>query len=186
MLRIIAIYGTIAGLIVIGSMILGFVLSGGEGAASSAPFGYLIMLVALTLIFVGMKRHRDSGLGGVIRFGPAFGLGLGIAAVAGVFYVIGWESYLAATGHEFAAQYADAIIEKARLDGADAARLEQLAADMEKFRRQYANPAFRVPMTFLEIFPVGAAVALVSALILRNPKAFPARAAVGEGSVKQG
>jgi hypothetical protein len=32
-------------------------------------------------------------------------------------------------------------------------------------------------MTFVEIFPVGLVIALVSAAILRNPKAFPARRA---------
>jgi hypothetical protein len=33
----------------------------------------------------------------------------------------------------------------------------------------------RVPMTFLEIFPVGALIALISAAVLRNPKVLPAR-----------
>ena len=37
-------------------------------------------------------------------------------------------------------------------------------------RASYANPLFRIPMTFMEIFPVGFLVALVSALLLRNPK----------------
>ncbi|MEL8055935.1 MAG: DUF4199 domain-containing protein, partial [Pseudomonadota bacterium] len=35
---------------------------------------------------------------------------------------------------------------------------------------------FRLPITFTEIFPIGLLVALVSALILRNPKIMPARA----------
>jgi hypothetical protein len=47
---------------------------------------------------------------------------------------------------------------------------------LETMRTQYANPLFRVPMTFLEIFPVGLLVALVSALLLRNPKVLPAAA----------
>ena len=40
------------------------------------------MIVALSVIFLGVKRYRDQELGGVIRFGTAFMLGLGIAAVA--------------------------------------------------------------------------------------------------------
>ena len=45
---------------------------------------------------------------------------------------------------------------------------------MEAFKIQYANPLFRLPMTFAEIFPVGVLVSLVSALVLRNPRALPA------------
>jgi hypothetical protein len=45
---------------------------------------------------------------------------------------------------------------------------------MESMRTSYANPLFRIPMTFLEIFPVGLLVSLVSASLLRNPKLLPA------------
>ena len=46
------------------------------------------------------------------------------------------------------------------------------AARMEAFKLQYANPPFRLPMAFAEIFPVGV---LASALLPRNPRALPAR-----------
>ena len=48
-------------------------------------------------------------------------------------------------------------------------------AEMETLRAQYANPLFRLPMTFVEIFPVGLLVALVSAALLRAPGFLPAR-----------
>ena len=47
---------------------------------------------------------------------------------------------------------------------------------MNELRDAYANPLFRLPMTFLEIFPVGLLIALISAAVLRNPKVLPARA----------
>ena len=46
---------------------------------------------------------------------------------------------------------------------------------MDKFRAQYANPLYRWPMSFMEIFPVGVLVSLVSAAVLRNPRMLPAR-----------
>ena len=64
-------------------MIAGIALSDSRSFFSSEWFGYLVMLVALTFIFVGVKRHRDVERGGVIKFGPAFAMGLGIAAAAG-------------------------------------------------------------------------------------------------------
>jgi hypothetical protein len=45
---------------------------------------------------------------------------------------------------------------------------------MESMRISYANPLLRIPMTFLEIFPVGLLVAVVSAALLRNPRLLPA------------
>ena len=42
------------------------------------------------------------------------------------------------------------------------------AARMEAFKLQYADPPFRLPMAFAEIFPVGV---LASALLPRNPRA---------------
>jgi hypothetical protein len=47
-------------------------------------------------------------------------------------------------------------------------------AKLDSMRVNYANPLFRIPMTFLEIFPVGLLVSLVSALLLRNSKLLPA------------
>ena len=85
MLRTALIYGAISGSIIITVMTLGIAMSGGEGGASSQAFGYLVMIIALSLIFIGVKRYRDQQLGGVIKFWPAFGLGVSIAAVAGVF-----------------------------------------------------------------------------------------------------
>ena len=175
MFRIALIYGAIAGSVVIGAMTLGIVLDGDEkGAASGQLFGYLIMLVALTLIFVGVKRHRDVNHGGVIAFLPALFTGLSIAAVAGVFYVIGWEIYLAATDHAFIDDYTAAILAKKQAAGVTGADLEALAAEMNKMAENYRNPLFRVPITFSEIFPVGLLVAVVSAALLRNPKILPA------------
>ena len=173
MFRLALIYGTIAGAISIGTITLGLVY--GDGNTSSQTFGYLIMIVALAMIFVGVKRYRDRDLGGVIKFGPAFILGLSIAVVAGIAYVAGWEAYLASTGHTFIADYTAGVIEAKRAAGLAGAELDKLIAEMDAMVENYANPLFRMPLTFLEIFPVGLIIALISAALLRNPKVLPAR-----------
>ncbi|MEO1135788.1 MAG: DUF4199 domain-containing protein [Pseudomonadota bacterium] len=177
MLKIALVYGAISGIVVISIMTLGMSL-GSEGQADfagSQVFGYLVMLVALMMIFIGVKRYRDQSLGGVIKFGPALGLGLAIAAVAGVFYVIGWEIFLAVTDYAFINDYRDSLIATKEKAGVTGAELEKVVSDMTAMMENYRNPLFRIPITFLEIFPVGIVIALVSAAILRNPKAFPAR-----------
>jgi hypothetical protein len=39
----------------------------------------------------------------------------------------------------------------------------------------YRNPLIRMPMTFLEIFPVGLLISLISAAVLKNPRVLPAK-----------
>ncbi|MEE9434463.1 MAG: DUF4199 domain-containing protein [Sphingorhabdus sp.] len=175
MFRIAAIYGVISGTIAIISMLLGFAASDSQGFFSSEYFGYLIMLIALSMIFVGIKRYRDTELGGVIKFLPALGLGLAIAAIAGAMYVAIWEIYLFTTDYAFINNYVAGLIEAKKASGASAADVEKLAAEMNELKASYAKPYFRIPMTFLEIFPVGLIIALISAAILRNPKILPAR-----------
>jgi hypothetical protein len=171
-------YGAISGAIVIAVIIAGIVLSSGHGNGhflSSEWLGYLVMIVALSMIFLAIRDYRNKQLGGVIKFLPAFGLGLLVAAVAGLAYVVGWETYLAATNYAFMDSYVAQAIEAKRAAGASGAELDAYVAQMEQMKTAYANPLFRLPMTFVEIFPVGLIIALISAAILRNPRVLPAR-----------
>src|SRR6185437_8588430 len=175
MLRKILFWGVIAGLIV-GVPLSIITLAPSNGLPTHGMLiGYTLMLVALSTIFVAVKRYRDQDLGGVIRFWPALGLGLGISFVAGIIYVIAWEAAQALSHADFATTYANALIEQQKAAGVSGAKLAQFTAEMEKFKVQYANPLFRLPMTFIEIFPVGVLVSLVAAALLRNPRFLPAR-----------
>lgn len=171
MLQKILSFGLIAGLIV-GLPLFGLTvaLDHHPPAPWGAVLGYLTMLIALSTIFVAIKQHRDAVLGGVIRFWPAFGMGLGISLVAGIFYVAAWEAALAVTHMDFAGDYARELIAGRQAAGLSGEALARMTAEMEQFKRQYANPLYRLPMTFAEIFPVGMLVSLVSAGLLRNPR----------------
>ena len=176
--RIIAVYGIIAGVIVAVGMQISIHFVSDHGSFGMVV-GYLTMLVALSMVFVGVKRYRDMVRGGVIRFWPAFGIGLGIAGVAGLCYVAGWEAYMYATDYSFMDVYMKQAIAAKAAAGASATELAKFSVEMNTLKVQYANPLFRMPMTFAEIAPVGVIVALVSAAILRNSRAFPAVAARG-------
>ena len=172
-------YGAFSGAIVVAVIIAGIVLADGPGLGhgfSSQVFGYLVMIVALSMIFLAIRDYRNKTLGGVIKFLPAFGLGLLVAAIAGVAYALGWEVYLAATNYVFMDNYVAQMIEAKRAAGVSGAELDAYIAQMDQMRVAYQNPLFRLPMTFVEIFPVGLIIALISAAILRNPKILPARA----------
>ena len=178
MLRTILTFGLIAGIIIIVPMSFMALKVDGAGHGNFALFfGYLTMILGFSLIFMAIKRYRDQALGGVIRFGPALLLGLGITMTASIIYVIGWEFAQAMTHYAFADDYSKSMVEAARAKGASAAKLAQVAAEAQAFKTQYANPLYRLPMTFIEVFPVGVLISLISAAVLRNSRILPARSA---------
>ena len=169
-------YGLIAGVVVGGIMFANFTFVGGEhNFEYGMVIGYATMLVALTAVFVGIKRHRDRELGGVIRFWPAFGMGVSMSVIAGVLYSLSWEASQAITGGDFMASYSTYMLEQARAEGQSAAAIAEMTRQMAEFKVMYAKWWFRLPMTFSEIFPVGVLVSLVSAALLRRPDFLPAR-----------
>ena len=169
MQRIILVYGLLSGTIVIGGVILGMELSAGDGDFQVLEWlGYLIMLVALSLVFVGIRQYRDQELGGIITFGKAALTGIAISAVAGVVYVAVWEIYLAATDYAFINEYTAGLIEAKRAEGLQGPELDAFVAEMEAMNANYARPLYRLPLTFVEIFPVGLLVTLISAAVLRK------------------
>jgi hypothetical protein len=169
------IYGAIAGAIAISIISTMIAMALTDHDETAMLVSYLVMLMALSLIFVGMKRYRDVECGGIIRFGRAFGLGVATAAAAGLVYAIGWEVFIATTGFDFMADYSGKIVAGMHAHGATSAAIEAKLAELRGMADMYHNPLLRMPMIFIEIFPVGLLVALVSAALLRNPKLLPAR-----------
>lgn len=179
MLRTILLYGSVAGLIVGVPMVVQVLALKGNmpHGALGMVIGYTTMLVALSAVFLAIKRRRDVEGGGVIRFWPALGLGLGISLVAGVFYVAAWELSMALTGMDFAGDWARSMVASAQAKGLSGPALAKVQAEADAFRTSYANPLVRWPMTFMEITPVALLVSLASAAVLRNPRVLPARPA---------
>jgi hypothetical protein len=71
MLRKILGYGLIAGLIAgTPAAVMTVVMKDHLPLDYGMVIGYLTMLVALSAVFAGIKRHRDVDGGGVIRFWP--------------------------------------------------------------------------------------------------------------------
>jgi len=172
-------YGLIAGLVVAIPMnLMMATMSDHAPLAWGMVFGYVTMLVALSAVFIAIKRYRDGELGGVIGFWPALALGIGISVIAGIIYSFAWELSLALSHADFASAYANTLIAEKKAAGASAEAIAKLTAEMDAFKVQYANPLYRMPMTFTEIFPVGVLVSLISAALLRNRRFLAARPAL--------
>ena len=172
--RIIAVYGVIAGITVAVLMRIAMMLFP-EGGTGGMVAGFASMIIALSFVFIGIKRYRDIELGGVIRFWKALGVGFGIAAIASLFYVAAWELYLYFTNYTFMEEYTRLAIQQAQKAGKSAAEISALAKDMDGFKDLYANPLTRMALTLTEILPVALLMPIFSATLLRNSRFMPAR-----------
>lgn len=171
MRRYVLIMGSISGLILIVMMFLTAPFFGEEIDFDSAQWlGYISMIVALSTIFIGIKSYRDKEAGGFIGFGRAFQVGLYITLVASVLYVAGWMVYANTAGAGFMDSYFEYSVEKIRNSGASEADIQEQIANMENWKDLYMNPLVQIGVTFMEIFPVGLLITLISAAILKKKR----------------
>lgn len=175
--RIIFVYGVIAGVTVALLMRVAMMLFP-EGGTAGMVAGFSSMIIALSFVFVGVKRYRDLELGGVIGFGKALAVGFGIAAIATIFYVAAWELYLYFTNYTFMDEYTRIVIEQAQKAGKSAAEVAALAKEMDGFKELYANPISRWAVTATEISPIAVLMPVISAALLRNSRFMPAKVAL--------
>lgn len=179
MIRTITVFGLIGAVITAAFMVAGMMswADKAEPPENGLVVGYLTQVVALTVVFLGIKHHRDIALGGVIKFLPALGVGLAISAVASLGWVIGWEIVLAMSGLDYIGMMKDMVAQQAQASGASAEQVAKQVADMEEFGKLYAIAPARWAITFIEMFPTGVLISLISAAILRNSRFLPPRQA---------
>ena len=175
MKKIVLIYGLIAGAIVAVLMWLTIpTTKEGMQFDRGMELGYLTMIIALAMIFFGVKVYRDKHLGGTISFGKAFLAGLYITIVASVVYCLNWEVMLNTMEIDFMHEYSSYYLEKMQEEGASPAEVEEMRTEMDSMTELYKNPVIRFGMTFIEIFPVGLVISLISAGLLRRKELLPA------------
>lgn len=139
--------------------------------------GYSSMVLSFLLVFFGVKSYRDNIAGGVIGFGKAFQVGILITLVTCAMYVLSWQIIYYNFYPDFLDQYSAHAIAKMRAAGESEGAIQAATAQMNDFAKLYANPLVNVGITFLEVFPVGLIMTLVSAAILRRkPQEAPAAA----------
>ncbi len=139
-----------------------------NGALHSEIVGYSAMILSFLLVFFGVRSYRDNVAAGAIGFGKAFQVGILITLITCAMYVIAWEIVYYNFFPDFLDQYNAHALERMRAAGESEAAIREETRKMADFAKLYANPLFNVGITFLEVFPVGLIVTLVSAAILRR------------------
>lgn len=141
--------------------------------------GYSSMVVAFLLVFFGVRSYRDNVGAGTISFGKAFQVGLLITLVTCAMYVIAWEITYFNFFPDFLDQYSAHVLARMRAAGETEAAIRKTATQMADMAKLYTNPLFNSAITFMEVFPVGLIMTLISAAILRRkPRREPEAEAV--------
>lgn len=169
MKKIVLVCGLISGLIVASLMVFstGMCYANGNFDAGMV-IGYTSMILAFSLIFVGIRNFRDKYNNGVISFGKAFMIGLYITLIASTIYVLVWLVDYHFFVPDFAEKYSAHMIDKLRASGASQLEIDKQTKEMASFASMYKNPVFNALLTYTEILPVGLLVSLICALILKR------------------
>ena len=134
----------------------------------SEILGYTSMVLSFLLVFFGVRSYRDNVAGGAISFGKAFQVGILITLVTCAIYVIAWEIAYFNFFPNFLDQYSAHVLAKMRSSGASDAAILETTRKMADLAKHYTNPLYNSAITFMEVFPVGLIMTLVSAAILRR------------------
>ena len=130
--------------------------------------GYTILLLAFLLVFFGIRSYRDTEGDGQITFARAFAVAISITLITCVCYVVTWEVLYFNFLHGFMGKYTAHMIEKAQASGASAAAIQAKVEQLNNYKAQYEKLWFNAAVTFLEPFPVGLVITLLSSAILRK------------------
>jgi Protein of unknown function (DUF4199) len=169
-------FGLISGLL---SSVMMLATAPFEDKIGSYYLGYTLIILSFLLVYFGIRSYRDNVGDGQITFTQGFAVGISITLISCLFYVLTWEILYFTVLHDFMDKYNAHIIEKARAAGASAAALQAQLQELKKFKDKYENPLFNSAMTFLEPFPVGLGITLISAAVLRKKaRSQPAQSAL--------
>src|ERR1700688_62599 len=137
------------------------------GFDKGAIVGYTGIVLAFLLVFFGIRSYRDNA-GGQITFSKAFAVGISITVISCICYVVTWEILYFNFLPDFMHKYGAHMIEKAKASGASAAAVQAQVDQVKKYKEMYANPLINAAMTFIEPFPIGLVITLISAAVLRR------------------
>jgi hypothetical protein len=179
MRKVILVFGLIAGVIVSVFMviIMGMCESGTINFDTSDFIGYGSMVIALSMIFFGIKSYRDNYQNGAIKFGKGLQVGMLITLVASLIYAIAGEAYYQIDPEAQAAlmdKYANHHLNKMKEKNASPVEIDQKAKEMADLKEMHKNPLIRFGITLFLIVPVGVVIALISAAVLRRKEILPA------------
>lgn len=162
-------FGLISGAVLAAMMLATVPFEDKIGWDKGEILGYTTIVLSSLLVFFGVRSYRQNvGGGGRLTFGRGFAVGILITLISSACYVGTWEIVYYKLMPDFTEKYAAHMVETAKAFGASQQKLDETERKAQQFKQMYDKPAINVALTFMEVFPIGLAVTLVSAGILRK------------------
>lgn len=180
MRKVVLTFGLIAGVIIAGIVWLTALLVDNDtiGFERLEVVGYTSMIVALTMVFFGIKSYRDNYSGGKITFWKGCQVGFLISLIAGVMYwgggVVTNTVALPGFDERFMQKFTEYKLGQLQQQGAPQEKIDAAKAEVEMMAGLFKNPVLFFLICMVEILPVGIIVTLVSAALLRKRELLPA------------
>jgi len=140
-----------------------------ENYATAEAIGYITMLLALSLVFFGVRHFRNKNQGGILTFRKGLLVGTLISGVGaiimGLYTAALFGVLIPDLGEQYFQMYLQTMQEQSGNDPAVMAQLEDYKAN----QGLYMSPAFQGVVMFFTVFLIGEVIAIISALILKRP-----------------
>jgi len=161
-------FGLISGALSAAMMLITIPFADAIGWENGEILGYTSIVLSALLVFFGVRSYRENVGGGRLTFGRGFAVGILITLISSACYVGTWEVVYYKFMPDFADKYAAHMIDRAKASGANQQKIDETGRKAEQLKQMYKNPAINVALTVMEVFPIGLAVTLLSAGILRK------------------
>ena len=161
-------FGLIAGAICAVMMLITIPVSTRIGFDKGEIIGYTTIILSALLVFFGIRSYRENVAGGRLTFLRGLAVGILITLVSNSCYVATWELIYYKLMPDFGDKYAAHMVDRAKASGASQQKIDEIQRQAQQFKELYRNPFINIAYTYLEVFPIGLVVALLSAAILRK------------------
>jgi hypothetical protein len=167
-------YGTFAGLILSFMVLMtGVIFENPAESEVAIAISKLLLIVALTLIYFGIKNHRDKTLFGFISFNQAFKTGIVVVIISAGMYTASKMIY----GYWLNPDYFESTLINSIEKFSETTNQSDVLTDQEKINEitkfkanidHYRKPYIMALMTFMEIFPMGLIISLICAILMKR------------------
>jgi hypothetical protein len=168
MRTIVITFGLISGAVSSAMMLLTIPFMDRIGFDRAEVIGYTTIVLSFLLVFFGIRSYRENVSRGTLTYGRGVVVGLLITLVSCACYIATWQVIYFKIDPGFMDKYAAYATEKARAAGATEESIQATTRQMQQFKQMYDKPLLNAAITLIEPLPIGLAVTLISAAILRK------------------
>lgn len=134
----------------------------------------ILMIASLSMVFLAIRQTRDRIMEGVISFNLAFRTGMTVVLISTICYSATKVGYAHFINRNFVSEsIAETITaENKRIDDMKDLKVDQKNKMKEEFAdnmEDLKNPYAFALTSILDVFPIGFAIALLCAVIMKKP-----------------